>query len=61
MRKLKRSVMRHKAEVTKGKTIKIFRYLWKKSITKKGHVILDNGAQVKQKSKLSRTVKKIFK
>lgn len=55
MRKLRRSVIRHKAETTKGKTIKIFRYLWKQSRTKKGHIILDNGRQIKQKSMIRRS------
>jgi hypothetical protein len=38
MRKLRRSVLRHTAEKTNAKTIKVFRYLWKKSREKLGDV-----------------------
>jgi len=56
MRKLKRSVIRHQAEVATGKTIKLFRQLWKHSITKKGHIAVDGGKQIKKKSKLRRSL-----
>lgn len=61
MRKLKRSVIRHRAEKAKGyKTIKLFRYLWKESRAKKGYITINNGKQVKKKSLLRRTVEKVF-
>ncbi len=59
LRKLKRSVIRHQAEKSYGKTIKAFRCLWKESRTKKGHVSVNGGKQIKKKSMLRRAVGKL--
>jgi len=74
VRKLKRSVIRHTAEKSEHKTIKLFRYLWKESRVKKNHIAVKgskktpvgnsttaNGKQVKQKSLLRRTAEKALK
>lgn len=54
MRKLKKSVIRHLAEKYYGKTIKVFRYLWKRSIEKKGHISVPGGKKIKKRSMLRR-------
>ena len=54
MRRLKRSVIRHLAEKYDGKIIKAFRYLWKRSIEKKGHISVPGGKKVKRRSMLRR-------
>lgn len=56
MRKLKRSVIRHVAENETGKTLKVFRYLWKQSREKKGYIAVTGGKQIKKKSKLRRAI-----
>jgi hypothetical protein len=61
MRKLQRSVIRHTAEKTPQKTIKVFRYLWKQSCTKKGHIAVSGGKQIKHKSLLHRKVGQVLK
>lgn len=56
MRKLQRSVIRHMAEKEKGKTIKIFRFLWKSFKENKGHIYVGGGKQIKKKSMLRRAL-----
>lgn len=65
MRKILRAKLRHQAEKSNGKTIKVFRYLWKKEISKRNPVKITGTKAVpkrkKKQSMLKRTVKKIFR
>lgn len=55
MRKILRARLHHKAERTDGKTIKIFRHLWKEARTKQGHEYV-HGEPVKKKSAIHRFI-----
>lgn len=50
MRKLRRSVIRHMAEKENAKTIKLFRYLWKRSRETPGNITVTGGKKVKMRS-----------
>jgi hypothetical protein len=54
--------MRHQAEKSTGKTIKVFRGMWKSYIAKRKPVkVTGTKAKPKKKSMLHRAVKKLFK
>lgn len=51
-RKIQRSVLRHTADKSKDKSIKVFHYLWKQLRSKKGYIAVDGGKQIEKKSLL---------
>lgn len=59
MRKVLRAKLRHQAEKSDVKTIKMFRYLWKQERNKRGMKV--PGQVVVKKSMLSRGISKIGK
>lgn len=62
MRKILRAKMRHQAEQSNGKTINIFRVLWKLYCDKRKPVKVTGTKPVpKKRSMLHRTVRKLFK
>lgn len=63
MRKVLRAKLRHQAEKSNGKTIRVFKSLWKSELDKRNPV-KDIGTKMVKKKKqsiLKRTIKKTFR